>query len=93
MEIYNPALTQVAKLAKVQNVNNILLIQSDARLLLSVLKSKSVEKIFLHFPVPWDKKPHRRVIGKDFCKECARVLPKMVVLNLEQIVLSILILL
>ncbi len=71
---YNPALTQVAKLAKVQNVNNILLIQSDARLLLSVLKSKSVEKIFLHFPVPWDKKPHRRVIGKDFCKECARVL-------------------
>ncbi|EOI1688000.1 tRNA (guanosine(46)-N7)-methyltransferase TrmB, partial [Campylobacter jejuni] len=74
VEIYNPALTQVAKLAKVQNVNNILLIQSDARLLLSVLKSKSVEKIFLHFPVPWDKKPHRRVIGKDFCKECARVL-------------------
>ncbi|MBX1802942.1 tRNA (guanosine(46)-N7)-methyltransferase TrmB [Campylobacter jejuni] len=74
VEIYNPALTQVAKLAKAQNVNNILLIQSDARLLLSVLKSKSVERIFLHFPVPWDKKPHRRVIGKDFCKECARVL-------------------
>ncbi len=74
VEIYNPALTQVAKLAKAQNVNNILLIQSDARLLLSVLKSKSVEKIFLHFPVPWDKKPHRRVIGKDFCKECTRVL-------------------
>lgn len=74
VEIYNPALTQVAKLAKAQNVNNILLIQSDARMLLSVLKSKSVEKIFLHFPVPWDKKPHRRVIGKDFCKECARVL-------------------
>ncbi|ECO5422339.1 tRNA (guanosine(46)-N7)-methyltransferase TrmB [Campylobacter jejuni] len=74
VEIYNPALTQVTKLAKAQNVNNILLIQSDARLLLSVLKSKSVEKIFLHFPVPWDKKPHRRVIGKDFCKECARVL-------------------
>ncbi|EFO9501625.1 tRNA (guanosine(46)-N7)-methyltransferase TrmB [Campylobacter jejuni] len=74
VEIYNPALTQVAKLVKAQNVNNILLIQSDARLLLSVLKSKSVEKIFLHFPVPWDKKPHRRVIGKDFCKECARVL-------------------
>ncbi len=74
VEIYNPALTQVAKLAKAQNVNNILLIQSDARLLLSVLKSKSVEKIFLHFPVPWDKKLHRRVIGKDFCKECARVL-------------------
>lgn len=74
VEIYNPALTQVAKLAKAQNINNILLIQSDARLLLSVLKSKSVQKIFLHFPVPWDKKPHRRVVSRDFCKECARVL-------------------
>ncbi|AXP08258.1 tRNA (guanosine(46)-N7)-methyltransferase TrmB [Campylobacter hepaticus] len=74
VEIYNKALTQVAKLAKAQNINNILLVQSDARLLLSVLKSQSVEKIFLHFPVPWDKKPHRRVISQDFCKECARVL-------------------
>lgn len=74
VEIYNPAITQVAKLAKVQNINNILLIQSDARLLLSVLNSNSVEKIFLHFPVPWDKKPHRRVMSKVFCEECARVL-------------------
>ncbi|TKX32030.1 tRNA (guanosine(46)-N7)-methyltransferase TrmB [Campylobacter estrildidarum] len=76
IEIYNPAITQVAKLAKKQNINNILLIQSDARLLLSVLKPNSVEKIFLHFPVPWDKKPHRRVIARNFCEECARVLGK-----------------
>ncbi|TKX32743.1 tRNA (guanosine(46)-N7)-methyltransferase TrmB [Campylobacter aviculae] len=76
VEIYNPAITQVAKLAKAQNLDNILLIQSDARLLLSVLESNSVEKIFLHFPVPWDKKPHRRVITRDFCEECARVLGK-----------------
>nr|WP_158334096.1 tRNA (guanosine(46)-N7)-methyltransferase TrmB [Campylobacter bilis] len=74
VEIYNPALTQVAKLLKVHNINNVLLMQSDVRLLLSVLKSKSVERIFLHFPVPWEKKPHRRVISKEFCKECARVL-------------------
>ncbi len=74
VETYNPVLTQVAKLAKAENIENILLIQSDARLLLSALKSNSVEKIFLHFPVPWDKKPHRRVVSKDFCKECARVL-------------------
>ncbi|KAA6224709.1 MULTISPECIES: tRNA (guanosine(46)-N7)-methyltransferase TrmB [unclassified Campylobacter] len=74
VEIYNPSLNQVAKLAKFQNLNNILLIQSDARLLLNVLTSNSVEKIFLHFPVPWDKKPHRRVVSKEFCKEVARVL-------------------
>ncbi|HEC1581532.1 TPA: tRNA (guanosine(46)-N7)-methyltransferase TrmB [Campylobacter upsaliensis] len=74
VEIYTPALTQVAKLAKAHNLNNILLVQSDARLLLSVLKTKSIEKIFLHFPVPWEDKPHRRVISEAFCKECARVL-------------------
>ncbi|TNB63665.1 tRNA (guanosine(46)-N7)-methyltransferase TrmB [Campylobacter helveticus] len=74
VEIYTPALTQVAKLAKAQNLNNVLLIQSDARLLLSILKRKSIEKFFLHFPVPWEDKAHRRVIGEAFCKECARVL-------------------
>ncbi|EPN3899357.1 tRNA (guanosine(46)-N7)-methyltransferase TrmB [Campylobacter upsaliensis] len=74
VEIYTPSLTQVAKLAKAQNLNNVLLIQSDARLLLSILKTKSIEKIFLHFPVPWEDKPHRRVISEAFCKECARVL-------------------
>ena len=90
VEIYTPALTQVAKLAKAQNLNNVLLIQSDARLLLSILKTKSIEKIFLHFPVPWEDKPHRRVISEAFCKECARVLREN--LSLEQIVMRILIL-
>lgn len=74
VEIYTPAITQVAKLARVQNLENIILIQSDARLLLSVLKAHSVAKIFLHFPVPWEDSPHRRVVSEDFCKECARVL-------------------
>lgn len=76
IEIYSPALSQVAKLVKLQGLENILLIQSDARLLLSVLPSNSVEKIFLHFPVPWEKKPHRRVMGFEFAKECARVLKR-----------------
>lgn len=74
VEIYTPSLTQVAKLAR--NYDNILLIQSDARLLMSVLDPNCVEKIFLHFPVPWDKKPHRRIVSKAFCEECARVLTK-----------------
>ncbi|TBR79454.1 tRNA (guanosine(46)-N7)-methyltransferase TrmB [Campylobacter novaezeelandiae] len=74
IEIYTPAIEQVAKLALNQEINNILLIQSDARLLLSVLQKQSIDKIFLHFPVPWDKKPHRRVMSEAFSKECARVL-------------------
>lgn len=76
VEIYTPALEQVAKLALSQNITNILLIQTDARLLLSVLKSNLIDKIFLHFPVPWDKKPHRRVVGENFVNECTRVLKK-----------------
>ncbi|MBX1495666.1 tRNA (guanosine(46)-N7)-methyltransferase TrmB [Campylobacter coli] len=83
IEIYNPAITQVAKLARAQGIDNILLVQSDARLLLSVLRSDSIEKIFLHFPVPWDKKPHRRVVSKAFCKECARVLTTQGVFELR----------
>ncbi|CAM4028655.1 tRNA (guanosine(46)-N7)-methyltransferase TrmB [Campylobacter armoricus] len=74
IEIYTPALEQVAKLALSENLNNVLLIETDARLLLSVLESNLVDKIFLHFPVPWDKKPHRRVVGLNFANECARVL-------------------
>ncbi|MBK1991770.1 tRNA (guanosine(46)-N7)-methyltransferase TrmB [Campylobacter sp. 2018MI35] len=74
IEIYIPAIEQVAKLALSQEINNILLIQSDARLLLSVLQKQSIDRIFLHFPVPWDKKLHRRVMSEAFSKECARVL-------------------
>lgn len=74
VEIYTPALEQVAKLAFNESLQNILLIQTDARLLLSVLESNLIDKIFLHFPVPWDKKPHRRVMGENFANECARVL-------------------
>ncbi|RUM62281.1 MAG: hypothetical protein DSZ03_07060 [Sulfurimonas sp.] len=33
-----------------------------------------VEKIYVHFPVPWDKKPHRRIISKAFIEEAIRVL-------------------
>ena len=74
IEIYTPAIEQVAKLAIVKNLDNVLLMQNDARLLFSILKSKSVDKVFLHFPVPWDKKPHRRVISDNFCQECNRIL-------------------
>ncbi len=66
VEIYTPALEQVAKLALDQGIKNVLLIKTDARLLLSIMESNLIDKIFLHFPVPWDKKPHRRVVGLNF---------------------------
>lgn len=72
VEIYNPSIEQVAKLAK--TLNNVLLIKSDARLLLAVLSARSLNKIFLHFPIPWHKQEGRRVISKDFAQNCLRVL-------------------
>ena len=76
IEIHKPSIEQVLKQCKLQNIKNILIIDYDARILLEVLNSNSVDKIYLHFPVPWDKKPHRRVISKDFLEVALRVLKK-----------------
>jgi len=38
------------------------------------LPSNCVGRIFVHFPVPWDKKPHRRVFSAGFIEEALRTL-------------------
>jgi tRNA (guanine-N7-)-methyltransferase len=43
---------------------------------MELVPSNIVSKIFVHFPVPWDKKPHRRVISPSFLDESIRVLQK-----------------
>jgi tRNA (guanine-N7-)-methyltransferase len=74
LEIHRPSIEQVIKQCKIQKINNILISDFDARVFLQLIKSNSVGKIFVHFPVPWDKKPHRRVISKAFIEESTRVL-------------------
>lgn len=74
VEIYLPALEQVAKLAQKDGLNNVFLINCDARLLLNALDSSTLTRIFLHFPVPWDKQESRRVVSADFAREILRVL-------------------
>ena len=76
IEIHKPSIEQVIKQCKLQNIENILLLDYDARIFLELLDSNKVKTIYLHFPVPWDKKPHRRVISERFLKECYRVLTK-----------------
>jgi len=76
LEIHRPSIDQILRRCEVEGVENILVINYDARIFLEFLHSNSVEKIFLHFPVPWDKKPHRRVMGEDFINETIRVLQK-----------------
>jgi len=74
LEIHTPSIEQVLKQLKFQNIDNVLVMNYDARLFLEFLKSNSVGRIFVHFPVPWDKKPHRRVMSVDFIQESLRVL-------------------
>ncbi len=76
IEIHKPSIEQVIKQCKLQGIDNILILDYDARIFLELLPSQSVKTIFLHFPVPWDKKPHRRVISKRFIDECFSVLQK-----------------
>ena len=73
IEIHTPSAQQVLKQIHLQGLDNIWIINYDARLLMEMLPSNSCEAIFVHFPVPWDKKPHRRVISYSFVDEALRV--------------------
>ena len=74
IEIHRPSIEQVLKQISIQKLDNLLILDYDARLFLEQVPSNIVGKIYVHFPVPWDKKPHRRVISKKFIDEAARVL-------------------
>jgi tRNA (guanine-N7-)-methyltransferase len=74
LEIHKPSIEQALKQIVIQNLKNIMILDYDARLFLEFVPSNIVGKIYVHFPVPWDKKPHRRVISEAFLKESERVL-------------------
>jgi len=76
LEIHTPSAQQVLKQIELQALDNIWVVNYDARLFLEMLPSNVCEQIFVHFPVPWDKKPHRRVISPSFLNESMRVLRK-----------------
>ncbi len=74
IEIHRPSIEQVLKQININGLKNILVLDYDARLFMEQVPSNIVGKIYVHFPVPWDKKPHRRVISKSFVAEAMRVL-------------------
>jgi len=76
LEIHTPSAQQVLKQIELQGIENIWVVNYDARLFLEMLPSNICNQIFVHFPVPWDKKPQRRVISKSFLAESMRVLGK-----------------
>ncbi|CAA6811093.1 MAG: tRNA (guanine46-N7-)-methyltransferase (EC [uncultured Campylobacterales bacterium] len=83
IEIHKYSIEQVLKQIKLQGIKNLLVIDYDARTFLEFLDSNSVGKVFVHFPVPWDKKAHRRVINTNFIDECSRVLKQSGELHLR----------
>ncbi|RDU55887.1 tRNA (guanosine(46)-N7)-methyltransferase TrmB [Helicobacter sp. MIT 00-7814] len=66
LEIYKPAIEQALRQIKLLNLENLYISNLDARLLLELMPQDSLNAIYLHFPVPWGKKPHRRVFSKTF---------------------------
>lgn len=76
IEIHTPSAQQVLKQIDILGLKNIWVVNYDARLLLEMMPSNVCHQIFVHFPVPWDKKPQRRVISTSFVEESMRVLDK-----------------
>ena len=74
IEIHRPSIEQVLKQVSIQKLDNLLVLDYDARLFMELIPSNIVGKVYVHFPVPWDKKPHRRVISTSFIEESRRVL-------------------
>ena len=74
LEIHYPSIEQLLKQLEIQNITNVLVINYDARLFMEFIESNKVGRIFVHFPVPWDKKPHRRIYSNEFVNEALRVL-------------------
>lgn len=74
LEIHKPSIEQALKQIVIRNLSNVMVLDYDARLFLEFVPSNVVGKIYVHFPVPWDKKPHRRVISEAFLEEATRVL-------------------
>jgi tRNA (guanine-N7-)-methyltransferase len=74
IEIHTPSAQQVLKQIELQGLTNVWVVNYDARLLLEMIPSNVATEVYVHFPVPWDKKPHRRVISDAFLAESLRVL-------------------
>ena len=74
IEIHTPSAQQVLKQIQLQGLTNVWVVNYDARLLLEMIPSNTASVIFVHFPVPWDKKPHRRVVSDPFVVEALRIL-------------------
>lgn len=83
IELHTPSIEQVLRQIELRGIGNIWIVSFDARVFLELLPSHLCQAIYLHFPVPWEKKPHRRVWSNVFVKESLRILKKDAMLELR----------
>ncbi|PAF51017.1 tRNA (guanosine(46)-N7)-methyltransferase TrmB [Helicobacter sp. 13S00477-4] len=76
VEIHTPSIEQILRQVQLLDLKNIFVVCMDARILLEILPSNRCQAIYIHFPIPWNKKPHRRVIVPALMNEAMRVLKK-----------------
>ncbi len=76
IEVHTPSINQLLRQLELQNITNVWVLNYDARLFMEFVPSNICNKIYVHFPVPWDKKPHRRVISTAFVEQSMRILKR-----------------
>lgn len=74
IEIYKPSIEQVRRRCEVEGIENVYLVDFDARLLIETMKESSLSEVYVHFPVPWPDSPTRRVMSEKFLRSCSAAL-------------------
>ena len=83
LEVHTPSIEQVLRQIQILGLENLYILNFDARILLEILPSNILHRIYLHFPVPWNKAKHRRIMSKTFLAHALRVLHKDGILELR----------
>ncbi|PAF41972.1 tRNA (guanosine(46)-N7)-methyltransferase TrmB [Helicobacter sp. 11S03491-1] len=83
IEIHTPSIEQILRQIELSGLTNVYIVCADARILLEILPPNECEAIYVHFPIPWSKKPHRRVLNPRFLMQANRVLKKNASLELR----------
>lgn len=75
-EPYFDGVAKVLTALTENNIQNVRLINDDARKYLQKFTSGSLARLFIMFPDPWQKARHRkrRLINQEFCAEIVRLL-------------------
>lgn len=76
IELHRPSAEQLLRRAKHEQISNVAVIVSDARAVISALPTACADRLFVHFPIPWNDSPKRRIFNDEFIGEALRVLTK-----------------